>query len=201
LLPEPYYRESGLTLYCGDCFELLPEMPNCDLVLTDPPYGVGVADWDNYVPSLEWLSVARKLAKIVMVTPGNSNQWIYPNPLWTACWFRPGSVQRAVGAQRFSHWEPILIYGENPMPFDAKEFSANANGQNTGHPSAKPLNLWKWLMGAGCPVGELTIDPFCGSGTTLVAAKEMGREAIGIEKNERYCEIAANRLRQEVLFK
>jgi site-specific DNA-methyltransferase (adenine-specific) len=187
-------------LHCGDCFEILPQLPQCDLVLTDPPYGVGVADWDNQVPSLEWLEVARKMAKIVMLTPGNANQQKYPEPLWTGCWFRPGSLQRAAGFQAFSHWEPILIYGKNPLPFDAKLISANGGGQNEGHPSSKPLALWKWLMKEACPVDGLVIDPFCGSGTTLIAAKALGCRAIGIELHEKYCEIAANRLRQEVLF-
>jgi DNA modification methylase len=188
-------------LYCGDCFEILPQMSKCDLVLTDPPYGVDVADWDSKVLPLEWLIEARRLAKIVMFTPGNSNQWLYPNPLWTACWFRPASMQLSRGGKgQFSWWEPILIYGENPLEVDAKEFPANGKGQKEGHPSSKPLALWKWLMLAGCPEGGLVIDPFLGSGTTLRAAKDLGCRAIGIEINEKYCEIAVRRLRQGWLY-
>lgn len=200
MLPEPYYTEAGITLYCGNCFEILPQLPQCDLVIADPPYGVGIADWDNQVPSLEWLEVARRKAPIVMVTPGNKNQSLYPPAIWTACWYRPASCQRAVGGG-FSWWEPILIYGKNNLEFDVKEFPSNHESQKNGHPSVKPLGLWKWLISFSCPEKGLTIDPFCGSGTTLVAAKEMGREAIGIELSEKYCEIAVNRLRQEVLFK
>lgn len=67
------------------------------------------------------------------------------------------------------------------------------------HPCPKPLQLWRWLMSKFSKEGELALDPFMGSGTTLRAAKDVGRRAIGIELEERYCEIAANRLRQEVL--
>ena len=68
-----------------------------------------------------------------------------------------------------------------------------------GHPCPRPLNGMKYLVECFCPPSGLVVDPFMGSGTTLVAAKDLGRRAIGIEIEERYCEIAAKRLAQEVL--
>ena len=225
----PYYEDSraGIQIWLGDCRDILPRLPvafcascgeslgdeqlvaihlagghqikpYCDLTLTDPPYGVGYAEWDGQIPPLEWLHRSKAISKVVMFTPGNGNQYLYPPPDWTACWFRPGSVQMAANGG-FSHWEPILVYGENPMPFDAKEFSAQTDQAGNGHPCPKPIKVWKWLMKHGSPdEGGLVIDPFMGSGTTLCAAKDLGRRAIGIEIHEPYCEIAAKRLRQEV---
>jgi DNA modification methylase len=138
------------------------------------------------------------MAPIVIFTPGNGSQYAYPKPDWTLGWFRPGSVQRAAGGG-FSHWEPLLVYGKNPMPFDAKEFIANTGEGGNGHPCAKPLPVFKWIVSAASPTDGLIVDPFMGSGTTLRAAKDLGRRAIGIEIEERYCEIAAKRLSQEVL--
>jgi site-specific DNA-methyltransferase (adenine-specific) len=72
--------------------------------------------------------------------------------------------------------------------------------EKNGHPCPKPIGQWKWLVNRATVVGDSILDPFMGSGTTLRAAKDLGRKAIGIEIEERYCEIAANRLRQEVLL-
>jgi DNA modification methylase len=193
---KPYYEHAGITIYHGDCLEVMSRLQEVDLVLTDPPYGVGYAEWDNSVPDMKWLDMARILSKLVILTPGNGSQYLYPKPDWTACWFRPGSVQRAANGG-FSHWEPLLIYGKNPLPFDAKEFNPQTGQANSGHPCTKPLSVWKWIM-SNCP-GISVLDPYMGSGTTCVAAKDLGRNAVGIEIEEKYCEIAAKRLSQEVL--
>lgn len=101
-------------------------------------------------------------------------------------------------------WEPILFYGKPPKPLkhDAwtqlVSFRERENGAGD-HPCPKTLAFWKKLMKDTSDDGDLILDPFMGSGTTLRAAKDLGRRAIGIEINEAYAEIAANRLRQEVL--
>lgn len=194
---KPYFAEDGIEIYHGDAFELLPSFEAADLVLTDPPYGVGYADWDANLLPLPWLSEARRIAPIVIFSPGNGSQYHYPKPDWTLAWFRPGSVQRAAGGG-FSHWEPLLVYGRNPMPFDAKTFPANGDG-DSDHPCPKPMKVWKWLIKEASPDGGLVLDPFMGSGTTLRAAKDLGRRAIGIEIEEKYCYAAAKRLAQKVL--
>jgi site-specific DNA-methyltransferase (adenine-specific) len=196
---KPYYDHAGITIYHGDCFETLPKLGMWDLTLTDPPYGVGFADWDKAVPSKEWLEVCLLRSALTIITPGNRNHYDYPKPKWTLCWFRPGSTQRADGGG-FSHWEPVLVYGGNPFAFDAKEFNPQTGEANSGHPCTKPMSVWKWLISGGLGDKDACtiVDPFVGSGTTLVAAKDMGHRAIGIEIEERYCEIAAKRLSQEV---
>jgi site-specific DNA-methyltransferase (adenine-specific) len=198
---NPYYQDSAVTIYHGDCREILADFPKLDLVLTDPPYGVKLegSPWDKSIPlPQEWLYPLLGKTITILITPGNGNQGVYPRPTWTLSWFRPGSVQHALRAKCFSHWEPILLYGENRFDVDAKEFSPNNPDSNNGHPCPKPLKLFSWLI-SGSNVEGVTIDPFMGSGTTLRAAKDLGRKAIGIEIDERYCEIAACRMAQEIL--
>ena len=77
----------------------------------------------------------------------------------------------------------------------------HVTGENNGHPCPKPIAFMQWLMNLAALPGEIVIDPFCGSGTTLVAAKNAGLGAIGVEIDERYCEIAAKRLLWSVLFR
>lgn len=199
VLPKPYYDDGkGIVIYNADCRDVLPQLEKVDLVLTDPPYGVDIAEWDaTIIPTEDWLPLVRCLSPTVLVTPGNGNQWYYPKPDWEAAWFRPGSVQRVRKGTGFSHWEPILIYGNNVMPFDAKMFPANQE-RIIGHPCPKPIKLFRWLI-TSHPQAKTILDSFMGSGTTLRAAKDLGRQAIGIEIEEKYCEIAAKRLSQEVM--
>ena len=195
---KPYYQDEWVTIYHGDCREILPTLEKVDLVLTDPPYGVGIADWDSaIIPPNEWLPLCRELAPTELITPGNGNQWDYPRPDWEAAWFRPGSIQRVRHGTGFSHWEPILVYGKNEFAFDAKQFPANQEIVN-GHPSPKPIKLFKWLI-ASHKNAMAVLDPFVGSGTALRAAKDLNRKCIGIEIEEKYCEIAKNRCSQSVM--
>ena len=97
----------------------------------------------------------------------------------------------------------VLYYGRDPRAGSGQWPSGKqttSHTGNTGHPCAKPFKFWKWLLAKGSSSeADIVIDPFVGSGTTLRAAKDLGRRAIGIEIEERYCEIAAKRLSQEVL--
>jgi DNA modification methylase len=78
--------------------------------------------------------------------------------------------------------------------YDIQRFKWSGFKPN-GHPAEKPVLLCKWLIGNGCLSGDLILDPFCGSGTTLVAAKMLGRRYIGIDIEKKYCDIAEERLR------
>jgi site-specific DNA-methyltransferase (adenine-specific) len=204
---KPYYHDdrAGITIYCGDCREVLPglETGSVDLVLTDPPYGVNFRGngWDLSIP--DWLPEARRIARNVLFTTGQTTLWDYPRPDWVLNWQRPAAQSRAVSGG-FSHWTPILLYGQAKFPVDCFRLHAMVVGNShtaahVNHPSPKPLALFEWLTVHGSPEGGSVLDPFMGSGTTLKAAKELNRRAVGIDTCEEYCELAANRLSQEVL--
>jgi DNA modification methylase len=209
----PYYSEDGITIYNADCREVLQEIRYDNaLVLTDPPYNaenIGVhsriyaggqqmklADEDYRSFCTEWFNLCQKISNGILMTSGIANLWLYPQAKWILIWNKPGAVSynRTGG---FNIWEPILLYGDSGRFTEDVYTSTPPNllrGPEREHPCPKPLGLYKWLL---LPSGKRpVVDPFFGSGTTGVACKELGRECIGIEISERYCEIAVNRLRQ-----
>lgn len=193
----PYYSEGGITIYHVDCREILPEV-SAEAVVTDPPYGVGFAGWDGEVP-LWWLDLARACSPMVVFTTAPTTLWDYPRPDWVLCSARPGSTSRSAFGG-FNHWTPVLVYGKgawSPDIHTQPDCVRVVQNRGLDHPCPKSLSLMTWLVRG--TTGRV-VDPFLGSGTTLEAAKNLGREAIGIEIEERYCEIAAKRLAQGVLF-
>ncbi len=197
---QPYYEQDGITIYHGDCREILPGLSSVDLVLTDPPYGLHYQGegWDAERP--DWLPWVQGLAPVVAFTTAPLTMWDYPRPDWVLCWARPASNSRSL-LGGFNHWSPVLVYGKPKFPVDLISLHAIQHSAPIWikHPSPKPEALMRWLVRYGCSKGGTVLDPFMGSGATLRAAVDMGRQAIGIEIEERYCEIAANRLRQMVL--
>jgi DNA modification methylase len=208
---SPYYEEDGITLYCGDCREILPLMPDksVDLVLTDPPYGVGLeydscSDTEDIVKLVanDILPTLRKLGTRVALTSGIKNLFVYPQPTWMlGIFFSSGNASSSWG---FNMWQPVLVYGPDPYLASGKGSRPDAFWKSEtmvrfDHPCPKPIGQWTWLLNR-CSIEGLILDPFCGSGTTLVAAKQLGRHAIGIEISEKYCKIAVDRLRQMGLF-
>jgi site-specific DNA-methyltransferase (adenine-specific) len=208
-LPTPYYQDDWVTIYHADCRDILPLLPKVDLVLTDPPYGVGKADWDVLPPlvlRLAWgLTTGAMLvfwsAFDLETVPREVGEkyknvivWWKPNlpALWT--WDR---------SRLASQWEPIFYFarkGFEPKerPTDVWPCNYPSNNNQRFHPTQKPIPiLTKALTVFG---GETILDPFMGSGTTLRAAKDLKRHAIGIEIEEKYCEIAARRMAREVLI-
>lgn len=203
---KPYYEENGMTIYHGDCREILPSLPRVDLVLTDPPYNVGLdyCEGDNMQDFEGWIlpivNRLREISPLVLLTPGIRNLWTYPKADWVFAWAKPGSTRRSdLGG--FNEWEPALLYGKRKVYHDLDYLPSvsSLNASSYGHPCPKPIKLFKSYIGKLTEPDQVVLDPFMGSGTTLRAAKDLGRKAIGIEIEERYCEIAANRLRQEVL--
>ncbi len=208
--PKPYYDHAGITIYCGDCREVLPALPKVEAVVTDPPYGLqqlagsygrhgdtisndldcAVRDWVlKYLvgcPTL--LFSSPRLSE----PPG---AWDY-RLVWDKA--EPGLNS---GPWRINH-EPIFVRGDGWKRIDNSSFSilrfrtGNGCTGRRDHPHKKPLGLLVALIRHAPP--GLILDPFMGSGTTLVAAKGLNRRAIGIEIEERYCEIAAKRLEQDV---
>lgn len=208
-LPRAYYQDDYCTIYHGDCRELLPLL-KANLVLTDPPYGIGesYASHDDTKLNLrqlinESIGLIRSAAPAVLLTPGVANVHDYPKPDWMMAWVTPAGS--GSGPWGFCCWQPVLAYGK--CPYLSRGLGRRhdyiihtESAEKNDHPCPKPLGLWKRLMVRGSPnEGETILDPFMGSGTTLLAAKETNRRAIGIEIEEKYCEIAVRRLRQEVL--
>lgn len=197
---KPYYEDekAGIVIYHGDCREILPHLPKVDLVLTDPPYGVGLAanpfrqkfaksDWDNSVPDSSLLSEIIGKGKDAIIWGGN--YFGLPAHQRFLVWdkVQPEDFSSAMCEQA---WTTI----KGP----AKLFRRHVVSYDKEHPTQKPLELMHWCLGFA-PNASTILDPFMGSGTTLRAAKDLGRKCIGIEIEEKYCEIAAKRLAQEVL--
>lgn len=198
----PYYDHGGITIYHGDCRDILPHI-TADVVVTDPPYGVlgdtgsaatrrsrdnkdnGIMAWD--------IAPGREVIDAVI---GNR-----PSAIWGGCHL---DLQRTYGYLVWDKQIDNLNFGEvefcwTNLRFAPRIFRHRAVAIDGGkvHPTQKPVALMRWCIGF-MPEGVI-LDPFMGSGTTLVAAKQLGRRAIGIELEERYCELAAKRLQQEVL--
>ena len=192
--------DGRVSLYCANCLEVLPtiERGSVDAVVTDPPYEVGFADWDKW--NSDWLNETKIISPIVAFTCGIVNVSRYPSPTWILCWAKPGSTRRNITGG-FNHWEPVLLYGKKRIWVDYIYLPDCINhvSSDIDHPCPKPVSLMSWLVKITSERDCLILDPFMGSGTTLVAAKNLGRRAIGIEIEERYCEIAVERLAQAVL--
>ena len=203
-LPEPYYQDESCTIYHADCREILPLIEPVDLVLTDPPYGVGKADWDDIFP-MWWLDDAARIAPVVGIMPGIANIPLVPFQIgrcrykWTLiAYLSNGQTRSTVG---FGNYIPCMVYAADDVSVFKQDGDVGrivvGGDAKPDHPSPKPYQAMRWLV-SRLP-GETILDPFMGSGTTLRAAKDLGRKAIGIEIEERYCEIAAKRLAQMVL--
>ena len=204
---KPYYEHAGITIYHGDCAELMSSVcsDGFDVAITDPQYGVGEAyesgvdDLSSVGLALHALTYLRGTAKRVALTPGIKHLFEYPKPDWCGCFFYPAGA--GLNPWGFTCWQPILFYGKDPYAGQGSRPDSTAStesAEKNGHPCPKPIGQWKWLINRATLPDELILDPFCGSGTTLKAAKDLGRRAIGIEIEEKYCEIAAKRLSQEV---
>ncbi len=191
---KPYYEDSQVTIYHCDCRQILPTLPKVDLVLTDPPYPDYHVDRFRYKDGL--LSVIEDLPCRQLIFW--SAKVVFPlNYTAIHIW------DKKIGSG--SQYERIF---ERHGEYNYKVFGATsptnivrasmACDLITGHASQKPIMLIKRLIvWADSP--NLILDPFMGSGTTLRAAKDLGRKAIGIELDEHDCEMAATRMEQEIL--
>jgi site-specific DNA-methyltransferase (adenine-specific) len=211
----PYYDDGTCVIYHGDCRELLPSV-DFDVAVTDPPYGIAWKRGVNHARASkahdgiqnDHDTTARDEA-LCVISPRPAvvfGSFYAPYPINTKqvlVWHKPpdsGLVGSVTGFRRDA--EPIFLVGDwLTRTVERSSVLHSRCGQagtvsETGHPHTKPLDLMTWLVDItqGC-----IVDPFMGSGTTLRAAKDLGRKAIGIEVEERYCEIAAKRLAQEVL--
>ena len=208
-----YYSRNGITIYCGDCLEVMPQLDEVDCVITDPPYGV---DFDTDYTRFN--GGVCKHGRNTHVKIANDTQLFDPTPFL--------NYRKVVlfGANNYSVPPGCLLIWDKRTPNGNKNIMADAevawlnsghgvyifehtwdgfnraSEKNTAyHPSQKPVAVMRWVIEKAKPQGVI-VDPFMGSGSTLKAAQEMGFPAIGIELSEDYCKIAVDRLRQPSFF-
>ncbi len=197
---KPYYEDDLVTLYHGDCREVTAWL-EADVLVTDPPYGLGdrwqggtwgaapmYADarrWDVKPDDADLLTMIGDRPAVVW---GGNYFTLPPSRCWLA-WIKNPAMNTMADFE--------LAWTSLDKPAKAYTSTRNPDGKRD-HPTQKPVGLMRWTIGH-MPEGSVA-DPFAGSGTTLVAAKYLGRRAIGVELDERYCEIAAKRLAQDTLF-
>jgi DNA modification methylase len=194
---KPYYEENGITIYHGDCREILPELEPVDLVLTDPPYGIYASGgkWGKKY-KLQWdkepfgdIESILSAGKEAVIWGGNYYQ-LRPSRGWLV-WHKRDRVITTADVE--------LAWTSRDMNARLIDCTiAQTNPERTGHPTQKPLKVIRWSL-SFFPDATTVLDPFMGSGTTLRAAKDLHKKAIGIEIEEKYCEIAVKRLAQGVL--
>jgi len=206
----PYYDDGTCVIYHGDCLEVLENLDGDWSVVTDPPYGVGYKyDVHDDTPTDYWprfrgtVDTLRAIATPVVFTHRVKALAELTGWDWVAVWNKPLAMAGLNWLPIMPHWEPIFLYdigGRDDLPRSFDVISVNpVNARSSDHPCPKPVELYRELIRCFTPPSRTILDPFMGSGTTLRAAKDLGRKAVGIELSERYCEIAANRLAQEVL--
>ena len=217
---KKYYEDSLVTIYHADCIDALNEIGEVYCIVTDPPYGIDggnggtsklrgkgnySSDFDDtpeYIQSVvvkALFEVAKW--KTLALTPGCKNISAYPPADSFGAFVYPSSN----GMQRFgmADCNPILFYGwhylQGKAPLPCCKITSESPEKN-GHPCPKPEKAWSWLVQKVATKEMIVLDPFMGSGTTMRVCKDNGIKSIGIEMNERYCEIAAKRMSQEVFI-
>jgi site-specific DNA-methyltransferase (adenine-specific) len=222
---EPYWSDDLVTLYHGDCREIA-EWLEVDVLVTDPPYGIGWKSRGGWTNAYGGGSAQQQDGILndadtsarddALAAWGKKPAAIFGDLLQS----QPrGSVQVLVYAKsddagiRGAHGgfrrdvEAVYLAGKWPVGVGGRSSVLHSNGRvagprgmaaRIGHPHAKPVDVLEDLIRA-CPPGVIA-DPFAGSGSTLVAARNLGRRAVGVELDERYCEMAARRLSQGILI-
>ena len=213
----PYYSDDAVTLYHGDCREVTAWL-DADVLVTDPPYGV---KWES-----GQFSNARNAERVAIANDENAaarddilvmwgdrpalvfGSWRVPRPKCNnrLIWHKAANIPGRRAHAWFAADEEVYVIGtgftgkpeQNVLVTRDRRDGAHGEVAKIGHPTPKPVSLMGRLI-AKCPPGVIA-DPFAGAGATLLAAKINGRHAIGVEIDERYAEIAARRLSQDVLF-
>jgi site-specific DNA-methyltransferase (adenine-specific) len=198
----PYYEQDGITIYHGDCREILPALARPAVVVADPPYGVAMVRGDSKVRravagDAEPFDPAHLLALCVPLVLFGANA--YADKL-------PASVGWLVWDKTFpemAHHSQCELAWTNYVKGVRihREAYHGFMRQRDGwfHPTQKPVELFQWILNLRWTPPGLVVDPYMGSGPALIAAKNLARPAIGIEVDERYCEITARRLSQTAL--
>ncbi len=213
----PYYDHAGITIYHGDCREILPELPPVDLVLTDPPYLLPhvqfrpemreqTRTWGNFSAArmaFDGYLAMLDAPEMYWFLDEASYPVLYPT-LYTHSYalkllvWNKGRIGMGGKWRRSFELIAYLSSLPNSTKSGRSDIITEPPTRNKVHPYQKPVPLITLLLDAS-PSAQTILDPFMGSGTTLLAAQNLGRRAIGIEIEERYCEIAVKRLQQEVM--
>ena len=216
-MSEPYYKDDLVTLYHGDCLEVA-EWLEADVLVTDPPYGIGwkqpeilhkgrgygertqahsgiLGDSDT---SLRDSALERFGTKPGLVF-GEITKEFPAHTKRVLVWKKPNDAGLIGQTIWRKDWEPIFMVGKWPQipATESSVFTSTGTIRAYGiadHPHSKPLGLMERLIYQ--TVGTVA-DPFAGSGSTLIAARNLGRPSIGVELEERYCELIAKRLSQQ----
>lgn len=216
---KPYYEDKGITIFHADSRDIVSWIA-ADVVLTDCPYGIeggtgrintargkgrytaAFADNPAYIAGVVVPIIKTLIARVpcVVLTPGNRCLTLYPQPQSFGAFYQPA----AQGLQVFGNLDaqPIFYYGKNALGRNMGvpcSYVLTEAPPDLDHPCVKPFKAWRRLLSNIAKPGMTILDPFMGTGTTLRAAKDLKMHAIGIDIEERYCEIAARRLSQEVM--
>lgn len=203
--PQPYYDDGQITIYHGDFREVMPAL-SPTVVMTDPPYP------REFVPLYEDLA---RISSDVLPEGGSvfamSGQSYLPDLMqlmsrhlqyhWTVAYNTPGAEASQIWPRQvITYWKPVLWYTNGPRKGRWVSDAVTSPGNDKNHHHwGQSAGGMRVLIDRYTLPDDVIADPFMGSGTTLRAAKDLGRRAIGIEIEERYCEIAVKRLAQSVL--
>mgnify|MGYP000898402354 FL=1 len=242
---KPYFDDGTVTIYHGDCLEVLPQLSGLGGIVTDPPYSSGGAyRGDRMSATLKKYVNSDSMAQTTLGDFSGDNRDQRSFLVWCSLWMNaarnaalPGAalvsfidwrqlpaltdavrcggwVWRGIGTWhkpgirmqrgRFSASAEYVVYATNGPTVDHAGSPQNVmawapEGGDKEHIAQKPVEVMRWATMPVPPIGPVC-DPFMGSGTTLRAAKDLGRKAIGIEVSEQYCEVAAKRMSQAVLL-
>lgn len=254
---KPYYQDSSVTIYHGDCRDILPDLASVAVCVTDPPYsehvhkksraggrelggselggsesGRSIGSPANYSRSVDFgfeslteelrrfaadqIALLVKRWALVFSDVESSYLWrtdlvdVGMDYVRTGAWVKKGATPQFTGDRPAVGFEAITIVhqpgkkhwsGGGSHAVWSFPIALDRGGTSPRHhPTEKPLALMTRLVSLFTDPGETILDPFMVSGTTLRAAKDLGRKAIGIELEEKYCEVAARRMAQECLF-
>lgn len=224
---KPYFERDGITIYHGDCLEIMPQLDcEVDAAITDPPYGIDYQsawriDSDRFDKisgdaqlDLAWIKLCEAITKkclFCFCRWDTSNDFynaitdtgltIKSQIIWDRVVHGLGDLKAQYAPQHDNAWfatKPCFVFPGN-RPKSIYRFMRVAPDK-LSHPTEKPIALMKKVINDIAQKNDLILDPFMGSGTTLVAAYHLGRRAIGIELEQKYCDIAIERLRQPPLF-
>jgi len=225
---NPYYQDEWVTIYHGDCRSILPQLPKVDLVLTDPFYVPKKNfEWKLF-DDFYWGFNKQWLSNIKDILCTEYHLFVSFSQIDMArfefllkelgfeiksriVWNYRNSCKAVAADTQFAKTYEFIFHCSSGKKlnfpqkwddrrFDVKTFAIPQSNFSEGkyHQFQKPLKLWRELIEFGSNEGELCLDPFLGGGTTALACKSLNRKCIGIEIEERYCEISAKRCSQMV---